>query len=350
MSARTGIRPTASRIGPRRPIRPGGGAVPSFRPRLRGRPADPPPCVGRRAPRRRLVHARVRDRAHVGRPDAVVLLGAPLYAAALLLSGGAALVAGTLVVAFTVPLLGPPGLPLIEISGFGEVLTIVVSAVALRRSWSSPSRPARKIFATRRGWPSSVPPSSACSRRRRAGSAGQAPSRRWGGRSSRRPADHRLPQRPGLRLEPGGDVIPIAFEGVVGAYEQVDFDLLRCHVGEGFTGWVAEHGLPILVGDANLDPRGATIPGTDDVDESMLVVPMAYDGVTVGVITLSKLGIDQFDLEDERLLLILADQAATAIETARLLARSQALAGELRGCSTWAASCRRASIRARSRA
>jgi diguanylate cyclase (GGDEF)-like protein len=128
----------------------------------------------------------------------------------------------------------------------------------------------------------------------------------------------------------GGDVVPIAFEGTVGAYEQVDFGLLRCRVGEGFTGWVAKHGVPILVGDANLDPRGATIPGTDDIDESMLVVPMAYDGVTVGVITLSKLGLDMFDRDDERLLLILADQAATALETARLLARSQDLAGELR--------------------
>ena len=32
-----------------------------------------------------------------------------------------------------------------------------------------------------------------------------------------------------------------------------------------------------------------TIPGTDDVDESMLVVPMRYDEALVGVITLSKL-------------------------------------------------------------
>ena len=48
------------------------------------------------------------------------------------------------------------------------------------------------------------------------------------------------------------------------------------------------------------------------------------------MITLSKLGLNQFDEEDERLLLILADQAATALESARLLARSQGLAGELR--------------------
>ena len=126
------------------------------------------------------------------------------------------------------------------------------------------------------------------------------------------------------------DVVPIAFEGVVGAYEQVDLALLRCRLGEGFTGWVAQHGRPLLVRDANDDPRGATIPGTDDVDESMLVVPMRYDEATVGVITLSKLGLDQFDEDDLRLLTILADQAATAVESARLLARSQDLASELR--------------------
>ena len=131
-------------------------------------------------------------------------------------------------------------------------------------------------------------------------------------------------------LEPGGDVVPIAFEGVVGEYENVDFNVLRTRLGHGFTGWVAEHGQPLLVADANSDPRGASIPGTDDVDESMLVVPMVYDGAVVGVITLSKLGLHQFDDDDLRLLLILADQAATALESARLLARSQALAGELR--------------------
>ncbi len=131
-------------------------------------------------------------------------------------------------------------------------------------------------------------------------------------------------------VEPPDLVVPIAFEGRVGAYEHVDFDLLRCRFGQGFTGWVAEHGEPLLINDANRDPRGQTIAGTDDVDESMLVVPMRYDGVTVGVITLSKLGLDGFGQDDLRLLAILADHAATAVETARLLTRSQELAGELR--------------------
>ena len=43
-------------------------------------------------------------------------------------------------------------------------------------------------------------------------------------------------------VERPDDVVPIAFEGTVGAYEQVDLELLRDDVGEGFTGWVAQHG------------------------------------------------------------------------------------------------------------
>jgi diguanylate cyclase (GGDEF)-like protein len=131
-------------------------------------------------------------------------------------------------------------------------------------------------------------------------------------------------------LEPGGVLAPIAFEGRVGEYDKVDFELLRTELGHGFTGWVGKHGEPLLVPDANADPRGASIPGTDDVDESMLVVPMRYDDQVVGVITLSKLGLGQFDDHDLRLLSILADGAATALESARNLARAQALAGELR--------------------
>jgi diguanylate cyclase (GGDEF)-like protein len=131
-------------------------------------------------------------------------------------------------------------------------------------------------------------------------------------------------------VESSGDIAPIAFEGRLGAYQQVDLALLRVRPGEGFTGWVALHGEPILANDANRDPRGATIEGTDDIDESMLVVPMRLDGQTIGVITLSKLGLDGFGTDDLRLLGILAEQAATAIGSARLLSRTQDLAGELR--------------------
>ena len=131
-------------------------------------------------------------------------------------------------------------------------------------------------------------------------------------------------------LDPPDDLEPIAFEGRVGAYEKVDMAILRTKIGEGFTGWVALHGRALRVDDATSDPRGETIAGTDDVDESMLVVPMQHDGKLVGVITLSKLGLRQFDDEDLRLLTILADQAGTAFSGAANLAETRRLAAELR--------------------
>jgi diguanylate cyclase (GGDEF)-like protein len=131
-------------------------------------------------------------------------------------------------------------------------------------------------------------------------------------------------------LEPPDDIVPIAFEGRVGAYEKVDLDILRVKLGEGLTGWVAQHREPTRVDDVLADPRGVTIAGTDDVDESMLVVPMVHDEQLIGVITLSKLGLYQFDEDDLRLLTIIADQAATAFAEADLMAETARLAAELR--------------------
>ena len=131
-------------------------------------------------------------------------------------------------------------------------------------------------------------------------------------------------------VEPNDDMTPVIAAGRIGFYEKIPLDLLRARVGDGFSGWVAQHGTPLLIPDANADPRGQTIPGTDEVDESMLVVPMRYDDRVMGVIALSKLGLRQFDVGHLRLLSILADHAATAVESARALSRAQDLADELR--------------------
>src|SRR6187397_71085 len=61
-------------------------------------------------------------------------------------------------------------------------------------------------------------------------------------------------------LEPPDSLVPVAFEGRVGAYEKVDLDILRTTVGTGFTGWVAQHRRPLHVNDAQADSRGITIP------------------------------------------------------------------------------------------
>jgi len=118
-------------------------------------------------------------------------------------------------------------------------------------------------------------------------------------------------------LEPPDDLLPIAFRGEIGAYEEIPLEVLRTKVGEGFTGWVAAYGEPLLIDDAMADPRGSTITGTDDVDESMIVVPMRSHEAVIGVVTLSKLGLRQFDDLDLQLMNILADAAGTAIRSAR---------------------------------
>ncbi len=62
---------------------------------------------------------------------------------------------------------------------------------------------------------------------------------------------------------------------------------------------------------------------------SMLVVPMHFEGRVSGVICLIAQGSNQFDDDDLRLLQILSDQAAVAIENARLLSGRDQLVHEL---------------------
>ena len=117
----------------------------------------------------------------------------------------------------------------------------------------------------------------------------------------------------------GHTLLPIAFRGFLTDYEGETFDALVTEVGEGVTGWAAERGQTRYAGNANADPQALPITGTPDLDESLLAVPMNYGDQVNGVIVLSKLGIDQFDEEDIRLLEGLAASAAVAFENARLL-------------------------------
>jgi diguanylate cyclase (GGDEF)-like protein len=107
-------------------------------------------------------------------------------------------------------------------------------------------------------------------------------------------------------------------------------DLLRVEIGEGFTGWVAEHGEPLLINDALEDDRGKTIDGTEDVPESMLLVPMVYERQTLGVIVLSQLGFNRFSTDDLQTMSIFAGYAAQAMANAttygKLVAQSTELA------------------------
>jgi diguanylate cyclase (GGDEF)-like protein len=116
----------------------------------------------------------------------------------------------------------------------------------------------------------------------------------------------------------GETVMPIAFRGELTEYRGETYEALLVKVGEGLTGHVAATGKTWYAPDANADPYAVTIQGTPDLDESLVGVPMLYGDQLIGVIVLSKLGIDQFDQEDIRLLEALAASAAVALENARL--------------------------------
>jgi diguanylate cyclase (GGDEF)-like protein len=128
----------------------------------------------------------------------------------------------------------------------------------------------------------------------------------------------------------GEDVVPVAWRGELGAYTGEDGAQLRLRVGEGITGWVAKHGIAQYLPDAARDPRAAQVPGTEeDLPESMLVAPMLYEGETIGVIVLSKLGLERFAPEDLRYLGIYAAIAAQAMANADISQRLQAQARTL---------------------
>ncbi len=133
----------------------------------------------------------------------------------------------------------------------------------------------------------------------------------------------------------GTELLPVAMEGQVGEYVDETPEQLRVRVGEGITGWVAEHRVAQYLPDAGADPRATTIPGTvDDLDESMLLAPMVFEENVLGVVVLSKLGLDQFGDDDLRLLVIYASFAAQAMAnadaTSRLREQSVALEQQLR--------------------
>ncbi len=93
------------------------------------------------------------------------------------------------------------------------------------------------------------------------------------------------------------------------------------HLGEGIAGWVAKTGQPLNVPDVSKDPHFKK-----DISEkinfptrNILCVPMKLHDVVIGAVeVINKIGSPYFQDEDETLLTLIANQAATAIENARL--------------------------------
>ena len=121
-----------------------------------------------------------------------------------------------------------------------------------------------------------------------------------------------------LYLAEGDRLVPIAFRGELGDYRDETADVLECRMGEGITGRVALTGRSVLIPNALDCDYAVQVPGTPRIAESIVAVPLRYATGVLGVIVISKLGENQFDEDDVRLLEVLAGHASVALENARL--------------------------------
>ncbi len=95
----------------------------------------------------------------------------------------------------------------------------------------------------------------------------------------------------------------------------------RTSPDEGIAGWVATQGVPVVANDARTDPRFSPLVDTRTgfLTESVICAPIQIRGKTIGVLeALNKRSVQGFDSEDLRLMVTTANQAAIAIENARL--------------------------------
>lgn len=91
---------------------------------------------------------------------------------------------------------------------------------------------------------------------------------------------------------------------------------LIAHVGEGITGWVAQHGKALRIGDVRSDHR--YVAGDPRI-RSEMCIPLQVGGETIGVINVESTERDAFDSHDEQLLTTLANETAIAISNVRLV-------------------------------
>jgi len=101
---------------------------------------------------------------------------------------------------------------------------------------------------------------------------------------------------------------------------------LRIRVGqEGISGWVAQSGEALLVPDVSQEPRYYPVPQATET-RSELAVPLTVKGDIIGVLDVESDRLNAFDGSDLVMMQSLANQAAIAIENARLYERAQELA------------------------
>ena len=106
---------------------------------------------------------------------------------------------------------------------------------------------------------------------------------------------------------------------------------LRLKVGEGITGWVAQHKEAVALGhDAQQDSRFKFVPElSEDKYKSMLSVPLIYRGEVLGVINVRTVNDHQYTKTQVRLLQSIASQISGAVENSRQYRKLEKRASQL---------------------
>ena len=90
-------------------------------------------------------------------------------------------------------------------------------------------------------------------------------------------------------------------------------------VGEGLTGWAVIHGQPVAARDAISDPRFKPLPETrEETLQSLLAVPLTVQGRVIGAMNVQTREPHDFGAGEIRLLVLVANLAAGALEKATL--------------------------------
>jgi len=101
-------------------------------------------------------------------------------------------------------------------------------------------------------------------------------------------------------------------------YDPENLPVSRFKRGEGIAGWVAENGEPVSIADISKDTRFLDATQAIGPIGSILCLPLRLDGHIVGVINLSHPRPHVFTDEDERLMMLIADQVAIALNSVQL--------------------------------
>ncbi len=99
-------------------------------------------------------------------------------------------------------------------------------------------------------------------------------------------------------------------------YNKFNWENLAIPMGTGITGIAAKTRAPILVPDANRDPRMFYPPGAERLVESVMAVPIVAGERLYGVLSLARLGAGSLTAEDRSLVETISAQTALALANA----------------------------------